>query len=114
MNPSHPKKREKYTMPSMTRLDHLLVILSEESSEVVKCACKSLRFGLTDIEPDHHENNAARLIREIADFTAVVEMLGDELESQSNVGLDADTLIKEKKAKVERFISYSRELGKVE
>ena len=58
----------------MTRTDHLLTIVAEEAVEVAQRATKALRFGLTEVQEGHDANNADRLLRELNDLAAVVEI----------------------------------------
>ena len=65
----------------MTRQEQLLVILMEECAEVSQRASKALRFGLTDPagkEPDQPYTNKDRLLMEINDLYAVIDMTFDK------------------------------------
>jgi hypothetical protein len=100
----------------MTREDHLLVILAEECSEIVKTATKSLRFGLNDCEPGQPESNARRICLECADLQGVLEML---VESSRTLKLATESVnleeaIKAKKEKVEEFLKYSKRKGRLQ
>lgn len=57
----------------MNRREYLLVCLMEECAEVAQAASKVLRFGLYD---EHlGATNQARLMAEITDLSAVIQML---------------------------------------
>jgi len=53
----------------------LLIMLSEESSEVAKSAAKALRHGLLNYHPNTDEVNKHSIEREIADLLAIVFIL---------------------------------------
>lgn len=92
----------------MNRIEHLLVILGEEASEVTKEAAKCLRFGADN----HYEGktNRERLSEEINDFLAVVEMLREsDLLSDKYWDMDA---MDRKQAKVESLLNYSKKVGR--
>ena len=99
----------------MTREEHLLVIIAEECVEIAKCATKALRFGLDDCEPGQPESNARRLCLECADLQAVLEMLAEsnDLFDLTAKSIDMDAAMATKKAKVERFLDYSAERGRM-
>lgn len=87
----------------MTRLEHLLWILSEECDEVGQRASKAARFGLAEVQPGQPFSNAWRIRQEFGDLIAAYEMLGIEMPSRVE--------IEEKKIKVEKFLKYSAECG---
>lgn len=94
----------------MTETEHLLTCLMEECAEVIQACSKALRFGLDD---SHQANNPEivsprkYISRELADLTAVVELLSDKdaLPSLSEAHIAA------KKKKLAEFMEYSREKG---
>lgn len=92
----------------MTETEHLLTCLMEECAEVAQRASKALRFGLSEIQPEQSLTNAQRLVAEINDLVAVVDMLHER-------ELIVDTLsrecVEEKKQKILRFMEYARECG---
>lgn len=100
---------------SMTREEHLLVIIAEECVEIAKCATKSLRFGLDDCEPGQPESNARRMCLECADLQAVLEMLRDSssLMQLTAASVDMREAMDLKKSRVEFFLQYSAERGRV-
>lgn len=97
----------------MTRTDHLLWILAEECCEVAQRASKAARFGLDEVQPGQELTNALRIVGELADLMAVMEMIRDEnpfVLSYENF----DEMIAAKKTKVETFLAYSRKCGTLE
>lgn len=98
----------------MTREEHLLTILSEECSEIIKESSKALRFGLDDINPHSKSNltNREKLINEFNDLFSVVQMLVEDkiLDDKNLLSIDA---LKAKKEKVEKFLIYSKGVGKL-
>lgn len=81
--------------------------LIEECAEVIQRATKAQRFGLREVQPEQELTNEERLAAELADLTGVLELLWDE-------GLKLtgeEEAIAAKKAKVKKFMDYSREQG---
>lgn len=92
----------------MNRTEHLLTCLSEECAEVAQRTSKALRFGLAETQPAHILTNAQRIVIELNDLLAVVEMLIEE----GALPLIGDReAIAGKKAKVEKYLLYSKEQG---
>jgi NTP pyrophosphatase (non-canonical NTP hydrolase) len=90
----------------MDRKEHLLTILVEECAEVQYETCKGLRFGLDDFYEEHSPKpNKERLVEELADLMAVVELLQEE----GYLGKLDETRKKSKKERVEKFLLYSKE-----
>lgn len=93
----------------MTRDEHLYTIGAEEGVEVAQRMTKALRFGSDEIQPGQPLTNRQRILEEYAHLVAAMEMLGFRVEPESlRPWIDA------KKAKVERFLEYSRECGTLE
>lgn len=95
-------------------IDHekyLLTCLAEEASEVAVRASKAIRFGLHEIQPGQEKTNTQRLIDELTDLIAVIQMLGLE----RHIDLDArDAAIRAKWEKIDKFYQYSRQLGEAQ
>ena len=90
----------------MDRTDHLLDILIEECAEVIQRATKAKRFGLLEIQPEQALTNERRIVYEVNDVVAVADMLfGSSWE-------DPEMIIA-KKRKVEHFLQYSKEQGRL-
>lgn len=90
----------------MTQNEHLLTILAEECIEVAHRITKALRFGLHEVEPGQPLNNGQRIHQEFQDVLAMAEMLNPVMrEFYMPDGVDA------KKAKVRKFLEYSRQCG---
>lgn len=60
----------------MNRQEYLGLVLMEECAEVAQAMSKVLRFGLMDLH--NGMSNQARLVAELNDLIAVIEMLHDE------------------------------------
>ena len=102
----------------MTHNDHLLVILSEEAHEISMVAgrigqatSKALRFGLTDGYPGTDRTNCGDLVDEVNDLMAMLEMLQEA--GVEMPGLFDRQAIEAKKAKVERFLGHSKNMGRL-
>lgn len=90
----------------MTRQEHLLIILAEECNEVAQRASKALRFGMEEVQPEQESSNAERLVQEFNDLLAVAFMLKLE-------GIGNPASLYAKISKVEKFLEYSKECGKL-
>jgi NTP pyrophosphatase (non-canonical NTP hydrolase) len=95
----------------MKRTEHLLFKLAEEAAEVAQRASKAARFGVTEIQPGQHLNNAERMLGELLDVQAVVEMLYDAGVLPARTDFENRAHIDAHKVKVERFLEYSRQCG---
>lgn len=93
----------------MNRAEHLLVILAEEAAEVAKEAAKCLRFGPDETYAAKGITNAERVVDELIDLLALVEMLQDEKILRQSI-FCADR-IDAKKRKVEAHLAYSKQCG---
>lgn len=105
----------------MKRLEHLLIILGEECSELHKEICKALRFGVFE-QRDLPTSNDQRIFKEYNDLIAVVEMVNDEVKKRAweiakvtlgdrGIMYVNPEFITAKKSKVEKYLRYSRECG---
>ena len=91
----------------MTQLEHLLVCLSEECSEIQQAIAKALRFGLEDGYPGTPRTNVGDIIAELNDLEGVVAILRD---LHNFPELDK-TAIMAKRLKVGRHMDYAIERG---
>ena len=91
----------------MNRTEHLLMILAEECAEVAQRVSKALRFGLDEVQPGQQLTNEQRIWGEMNDLAGVGEML---IAARGAGGFCRDA-VEAKKAKVERYLSYSAECG---
>lgn len=87
----------------MTRDEHLMTIAAEECAEVAQRISKALRFGLTEVQPGQTMTNAERIRQEYSDLAAALEMIG--------IGAPLGKWMDDKRAKVEKYLAYSAELG---
>jgi NTP pyrophosphatase (non-canonical NTP hydrolase) len=96
----------------MTRTEHLLTIVAEECAEVAQRCSKALRFGLAEIQPGQPFTNAERIGMEYHDLVAAMILL-----ARMDAGVipdDLTTRLEAKRQKIERFLEYSRECGRLE
>jgi len=92
----------------MNAQEHLLTKLAEECSEVAQNATKALCFGLDDKYGDR-PTNRERIVEELNDLFAVVDMLVDTGILPSD-WLHLPSVLK-KKAKVCHFMGYAQNVG---
>jgi hypothetical protein len=101
----------------MNRQEHLLAIAEEECAEVAQRCSKALRFGLDEVQEGQPLNNRARIIYELTDLLATLEILGvvrfvDAFDGSVAVAIDAGyAAIDAKRAKIEKFLDYSASVG---
>jgi len=90
----------------LTRQEYLLNCLQEEAIEIAHAASKCIRFTPLDGHHSKTSTNIEDLEREIRDFMTVLNMLEDELKLEIDI-----SICKDKIARVEHFMDYSRNLG---
>lgn len=95
----------------MNRKEHLLTILAEECNEVAQRTSKALRFSLEEIQPGQNMTNADRILQELYDLLAMVEMCQDEGHIP-RWGTDRVVFqMTAKKHKVENHLTISKDNG---
>ncbi len=94
----------------MTKVEHLLVCLMEECSEVQKEASKALRFGVDskDVFKYEKETHGEKIVTEFADILAIIYLLQEE-GVVPDVNMRA--MIAKKKEKTMRYINRELEKG---
>ncbi|HEO1828237.1 TPA: hypothetical protein VAM16_003516 [Acinetobacter baumannii] len=98
-------------MNKMSHEQFLLMKLAEEATEVAQIALKTAQFGMNERHPIEKLNNKKRIHLEINDLLAIV----DELNSWYHFNFQPDHLAKIRKIeKLNHYLAYSIELGKVE
>lgn len=96
----------------LNKHEHLLVCLNEECAEIGQRIDKALRFGINEIQPGQSLSNSERILDEMVDFIAVMEMAVD-------AGLILDprlegAMIALKKEKVHKYMEYAQRVGAME
>jgi len=94
----------------MDKVEHLLVCISEECSEVIKAISKALRFGLNYNHPSKNITNLTNIEMELDDLSGVLVALREE------AGIELKSLpqrIIEKKKRVKEYMNHAREIGKI-
>ncbi len=94
----------------MTRDDHLLVRAMEECNELAHRISKALVFGLDEVQPGQPLTNRERIYGEYFDLRAVLGMAGIDAWANTNASKKAES---EKVQKVEKYLAYSAEMGRV-
>jgi hypothetical protein len=98
----------------VNRIDHLLTIAAEECAEIAQRISKAQRFGLREVQPGQDDNNAKRIMLEVSDLLAVLDMVDEETLGALNFEDDVDKLRAAKRAKVERFLEHSAKMGRLD
>jgi hypothetical protein len=83
--------------------------MAEECLEVAHRCTKALRFGLGEIEPGQYLPNSDRIVSEYADLQSIAKMLTEAGSLPQHNHLDF--AMEAKRAKIERFLQYSKECG---
>lgn len=91
----------------MTETECLLIQFGEELNEVGQRVAKALRFGLDEVQDGQSLNNAERIMVEVDDAIAVLEMLQARRDLPSN----SQERINAKKFKIAQYLRYSRQRG---
>lgn len=94
----------------MNQLQHLLIKLAEEGSEVAQIALKTSQFGPDEIMPGQPLSNFQRCHQELDDLMAIVEMLNDQHQFGYTPNRER---IEAKFTKVNTYLGYSIHLGLV-
>ena len=87
----------------MNVTESLLFTLAEECAEVSQRASKAARFGLQEVQPGQMLTNRERIVQELNDLWAVVEML--DLAEVDRAAIFS------KKRKVQEFLAYAEKCG---
>lgn len=99
----------------MNRTEYLLVCLAEECNEVAQRVTKALRFGMEDVQPGQDRSNGQRIVDELADLFATLEVVSvtDKILPMAMSGAEWDQAIDAKKAKIEKYYQYAVKIGAV-
>lgn len=105
----------------MTKIQYLLVCLTEECAEVQQRATKALRFGLTESQPNapdgKHLMNSQRLADEIEDLEIIIELLRENGVIQHipicEKGMTAVERFPSKVNKINNYYAYAMQCGSV-
>jgi NTP pyrophosphatase (non-canonical NTP hydrolase) len=92
----------------VNRQEMLLTIAMEECNEVAQRISKALRFGLEEIQPGQPSTNATRILQELADVVAALEMAGVSAHTLTTEAIAA------KMEKIEKYLAYSQTCGTLE
>lgn len=97
----------------MNKSEYLLTCLAEECAEIAHRVSKALRFTLDECQPDLNppRSNAERIVDEIHDFRAVVELLYEKGILPKAPLLSEHNAISAKRKKLDKFMAYSAERG---
>ena len=97
----------------MNRTQMLLLKLMEECNEVSQRCSKAIRFGLDEVQPGQEKNNEQRIVEELLDLFAVLQMLAVE-NILTSANMEDDKLLNElsnRSARIDKYLNYSKELG---
>ena len=95
----------------LNRTEHLLCCLAEECNEVGQRVSKALRFGLAEVQPGQELTNADRIVGEVVDFLAVLELLEESGALKLPAAWPRRQAMDAKRTKVEKFMRYAEEQG---
>ena len=83
----------------MNKVEYLLVCLTEEAAEISQAACKIQRFGPDNSETSTAKTNIEKLITEVNDLVAILELLSEEGVILPNLYCKEQVELKKKKLK---------------
>lgn len=96
----------------------LLILLMEECNKISQRCSKALRFGLQEVQPEQPVllTNMIRILDELADQRAVLEILVEERVFDSEVvsSIMCKQSVDNKKEKVRKYLEYSKTCGRLE
>lgn len=99
----------------MTITEYLLFAISEECHEIGQGASKAARFGMAEIQPGQLDDNAYRIVTEVADLMAVVDLLSEQdavfAKATESMKASLPSLIAAKREKFAKFLEYSKHQG---
>jgi len=93
----------------MNYRQYLLIKLAEECSEIAQASIKCSLFGYESLDPreDTGETNAFKLFKELLDFTAVIDELG-EVTDADFPDFDHEGYIDMKREKLKHYYEVSQ------
>lgn len=93
----------------MNRIEYLLTKLGEECVEVAQRCSKAACFGVDEMQPLQGYTNGERIMHELEDVRVILHMLQEE-GVLPLASLDEERFAV-KRAKVEKYMEYSRQRG---
>lgn len=93
----------------MNKIEHLITCLGEEGCEISQDCSKANRFGLGEVYKKIGISNTQRIINELNDLLAVVDLLVDEGIFPPN--WESDEQKDRKKIKVKEYMEYAKKQG---
>ncbi len=95
----------------MNLKEYILTCIGEEGAEIAQASSKCLRFGMVDFHPQNGmQPNGDRLIQEVNDLIAMVEVLGENGFMDTSK-LNAWEVKLAKKEKFYKYLGYSKDIG---
>lgn len=93
----------------------LLLQLMEECNEISQRVSKALRFGLEEKQPRQDHTNRERIVDELVDQKAVLELLIEEgiFKEENIIASMSKTNIEARKLKIKHYLEYSRSCGRL-
>ncbi len=95
----------------MNKNEYLLTCLSEECAEVAHRVAKAQRFTLEECQPGQDRSNAQRIVDEIHDLRAVIDLLYLEEVLPKPTPAQEITALGNKREKLRKFMAYSAYRG---
>lgn len=95
----------------MTRIEHILTIVSEECSEIAQHCSKAIRFGLLEVQPGQTLTNASRIYQEYVDLKAAMEVLHAHWMALVDGTPSLGSMVDAKHRKIAEFLKYSAQCG---
>lgn len=100
----------------MNYKQYLLIKLAEEASEIAQAAIKCSLFGYESKDPRevNGKTNIQKLLCELADLSAVTDLLGDTEDFDNDVleSIEPEKYIESKRTKLKYYFDISQQINK--
>ena len=95
--------------------EYLALVAMEECAEIQQALSKGMRFGFQDTHPARaNETNAEEVLTEYYQLTAMMEALQQEGLLETFSASKIASIKRNKLAKVEHYMAYSKDQGALE
>lgn len=95
----------------MNREQMLLLKLAEECVEVAHRVHKAVKFGLSERQPGQDLDNSERIMEELLDLFAVLQLLEREGYLKDTTGDNLGEVLESRTERIEKYMQYSKNLG---
>lgn len=97
----------------MTRKQYLLLKLAEECNEAGHRAMKAMQFGMDEIQEGQSYTNGERLMHEIVDTLALIDMCDREFHILPSEAV-IQAMCRGKEDRMQKYYRYAKDLKQVQ